>query len=249
MRSRINTKMGGLEATKLPITGCLFFPISFFVVRCGFQSHTQVSFMHRPPASRVLHFTAYESRYDPEHVDPSPNTIWTKGKTGATQAWLPFFFEKNSLSVCVYTSERIEPANTPLQDRHAQICQVTVFLHFPKFCLEFGQHLWIFVPIWVIFANLFPSLHVCEGWGEGDRLGLLAPAPLHSHFQQGHMTPVKRCHNLTGGELAATNQSKPGRYTHTHTHTQILAFTYLFIWLLQKKCLTYSLCSKPVVCS
>ncbi len=94
LRSRINTKMGGLEATKLPITGCLFLPISFFVVRCGFQSHTQVSFMHRPPASRVLHFTAYESRYDPEHVDPSPNTIWTKGKTGATQAWLPFFLRK-----------------------------------------------------------------------------------------------------------------------------------------------------------
>lgn len=75
LRSRINTKMGGLEATKLPITGFLFFPISFFVVRCGFQSRSQVSFMHRPPASRVLHFTAYESRYDPEHVDPSPNTI------------------------------------------------------------------------------------------------------------------------------------------------------------------------------
>lgn len=70
--------------------------------------------------------------------------------------------------------------------------------------------------IGVIFANLFPSLHVCEGWGEGDRLGLLAPAPLYSHFQQGHMTPVKLCHNLTGGELATTNQSKPPCYTHTN---------------------------------
>lgn len=46
--------MGGLDATKLPITGCLFSPYRFFVVRCGFQSCTQVSFMHRPPASRVL---------------------------------------------------------------------------------------------------------------------------------------------------------------------------------------------------
>ncbi len=86
LRSRINAKMGSLEATKRPITGCLFPPYRFLLCGVVFQSRTQVSFMHRPRASRVLHFTAYESRYDPEHVDPSPNTNITKEKTGATQA-------------------------------------------------------------------------------------------------------------------------------------------------------------------
>lgn len=79
LRSRINAKMGGLEATKLPITGCLFFPHIVFCCAVWFSvSHS--SFFHAQTsclqsAAGELHFTAYESRYDPEHVDPSPNTI------------------------------------------------------------------------------------------------------------------------------------------------------------------------------
>ncbi len=121
--------------------------------------------------------------------------------------------------MCLCTRLRGLSQQTHKKDTHKST--KSVFLHFPKFCLEVGQRLWIFAPIRVIFTNLFLSLRVCEGWGEGDRLGLLAPAPLYSHFQQGHMTPVKLCHNLTGGELAATNQSKPGRYTHKSTRLHL----------------------------
>lgn len=123
--------------------------------------------------------------------------------------------------MCVYRHLRGLSQQTLSNKKDTHKSAKSVFLHIPKFCLEVGQHLWIFAPIRVILANLFLSLHVCEGWGEGDRLGLLAPAPLYSHFQQGHMTPVKLCHNLTGGELAVTNQSKPGRYTHTHKSTRL----------------------------
>ncbi len=150
--------------------------------------------------------------------------------------------------MCVYTSERIEPANTPLQDRHAQICQVTVFLHFPKFCLEFGQHLWIFCAYMGHFCK-FVSVSACV-WrvGRGRQIGSPGSGP-------SSLTLPARSHD-TSQTLSQPHRGRAGSNKpeqtwtiHTHTHTQILAFTYLFIWLLQKKCLTYSLCSKPVVCS
>lgn len=146
-----------------------------------------------------------------------------------------------------YVSERTQPRKIS-RVRHGFPSFTHILPRIWTACVDFSAS-----TIGVIFANLFPSLHVCEGWGEGDRLGLLAPAPLYSHFQQGHMTPVKLCHNLTGGELATTNQSKPPCYT--HTNELVFSLKHLPFHLAastkkeekKKRPLTYSMCSCALV--
>lgn len=183
-------------------------------MRCGFQSRTQVSFMHRPPASRVLPESCISHRMK---VDMN---VWTRhliqseqrGKTGATRAECHFLREQRKAKNKV---DRLRACSSGI--------------HFPTFCLKFEVCGFV-CPCEAQFCRYkFVSLNVCEGWGEGDRLGLLAPDPLYSHFQQGHVTQVKLCHNLTRGELAKqTGANLDAAHARSPVYPPVRSRPYLF---------------------